>query len=209
MAFTFGRNKMESPQAVYHLVTRKRFHLNQALEFNDQTKNRLHDFFIDREIRNQKGEDFYQILDKSRSETGIHINKEDSETIFKYAGITSRSIRETILEMVRLRNYASSPSRLNCLYAARNYDEVSKWKSIFESYDREILQVVKLSFDGRYFEGDGSLIPELDGCSFSTKINQAEKYWKGGPDCKLPEVLIDGKITVIEIVDDFEVRPPK
>jgi hypothetical protein len=65
------------------------------------------------------------------------------------------------------------------------------------------LQVVKLNVVGNYFEGDGDLLPKEDGASFSKKIEQAREYWKGNINNELPELLINGKIEVVEIIDDF------
>jgi hypothetical protein len=58
---------------------------------------------------------------------------------------------------------------------------------------------------GSYFEGDGELLPKEDGACFSVKIEQAREYWEGNVKNELPELLINGKIEVIEIVEDFTV----
>ncbi|HDR3490648.1 DUF2441 domain-containing protein [Bacillus wiedmannii] len=42
-----------------------------------------------------------------------------------------------------------------------------------------------------------------DGIPFSQKIEQARGYWKGNVNNELPELLINGKIEVVEIIDDF------
>ncbi len=62
--------------------------------------------------------------------------------------------------MVRLQEYPNYPSRLSCLYAAKSYEDVLKWKALFDSYNREVLQIVKLRVIGNYFEGDGNLLPK-------------------------------------------------
>jgi len=35
------------------------------------------------------------------------------------------------------------------------------------------------------------------------KISQAEDYWQGSKNSNLPEILVDGEIEVIEIIDNF------
>lgn len=80
-----------------------------------------------------------------------------------------------------------------------------KWKEIFDSYHRKVLQIVKLRVTGHSFEGDENLLPKDDGVSFSRKIEQAREYWKGNLRSELPELLIHGKIEVVEIMDDFSI----
>ncbi|MEI4770100.1 DUF2441 domain-containing protein [Psychrobacillus sp. FJAT-51614] len=118
-------------------------------------------------------------------------------------GQTIRAVREVIVEMVRLQEYPEYPSRLSCLYAAKNYEDALKWKELFDSYNRKVLQIVKLRVIGNYFEGDGNLLPKEDGVPFSQKIEQAKEYWKGNVKNELPELLISGNIEVVEIIDDF------
>ncbi|MEW4153810.1 DUF2441 domain-containing protein, partial [Bacillus thuringiensis] len=91
----------------------------------------------------------------------------------------------------------------SCLYAAKSYEDALKWKALFDSYNREVLQIVKLRVIGSSFEGDGNLLPKEDGIPFSQKIEQARKYWKGNIRNELPELLINGEIEVVEIIDDF------
>lgn len=65
------------------------------------------------------------------------------------------------------------------------------------------MQLVKLKVKGSCFEGDGNMLPKEDGLSFSKKIEQANIYWQGSETCELPELLVNGKIEVIEIVEDY------
>ncbi len=108
-----------------------------------------------------------------------------------------------IVEMVRLQEFPNYPSRMSCLYATKDYEDVLKWKELFDSYNRKVLQIVKLRVIGNSFEGDGDLLPKNDAAPFSRKINQAREYWLGNVKSEFPETLIDGKIEVIEIIDDF------
>lgn len=65
------------------------------------------------------------------------------------------------------------------------------------------MQIVKLRVIGNSFEGDGNLLPKEDGAPFSQKIEQAREYWTGNVKNELPELLINGKIEVVEIINDF------
>ena len=62
---------------------------------------------------------------------------------------------------------------------------------------------MKLRVEGATFVGDANRLPKEDGVPFSQKIEQAREYWRGNETSELPEVLINGKIEVIEIVDEF------
>ncbi|MED3804151.1 DUF2441 domain-containing protein [Lysinibacillus xylanilyticus] len=188
---------------VYHIVTRNKMSTGQIINFDKSQKNNLYSFFFEKEQLNSKGEDFIKILYGHYTNEGLSISKENAEIAIKYVGQTIRAIREVIVEMVRLQEHPEYPSRLSCLYAAKSYEDVLKWKEIFDSYNRNVLQIVKLRVSGNYFEGDANLLPKEDGVPFSQKIEQAREYWKGNVKNELTEVLINGKIEVLEIIDDF------
>ncbi len=80
--------------------------------------------------------------------------------------------------MVRLQEFPEYPSRLSCLYASKSYEDALKWKALFDSYNREVLQIVKLRVIGSSFEGDGNLLPKEDGIPFSKKSNKLESIGK-------------------------------
>ncbi|PHB19440.1 hypothetical protein COE80_24610 [Bacillus pseudomycoides] len=193
----------ENELYVYHIVTRKKMILGQINNFDKNKNNTLYRFFFEREQLNSKGEDCIQILQDHYTNEGLNMNKENAEVAIKYVDQTIRAIREVIVEMVRLQEYPEYPSRLSCLYAAKSYEDALKWKELFDSYNRKVLQIVKLRVIGNSFEGDGNLLPKEDGVPFSRKIEQAKEYWKGNVKNELPELLINGKIEVVEIIDDF------
>lgn len=193
----------QSKQYVYHIVTRNKMSLGQIISFDENKRNTLYKFFFEREQRNSKGEDFVHILYSQYSEGELHLDNEDAEVAIKYVAQTIRAIREVIVEMVRLQEYPQYPSRLSCLYAAKTYEDALKWKDLFDSYKRKVLQIVKLRVYGEMFEGDANLLPKEEGTPFSLKIEEAREYWEGNVENELPEILINGKIEVIEIIDDF------
>lgn len=195
----------ENEQYVYHLVTRNKMQLGQIIHFENNEKNTLYKFFFEKEQLNAHGEDFFQILRAHYSNDGLHLDKEDADVIVNYTGQTVRAIREVIVEMVRLQEFPHYPSRLSCLYVTKSYEDVLKWKGVFESFNRQILQIVKLRVEGNCFEGDGNLLPKDDGISFARKIEQARSYWKGNIQNELPELLVDGKIEVVEIIEEYTI----
>lgn len=193
----------ENELYVYHIVTRKKMSLGQIISFDKNQRNTLYSFFFEREQLNSKGEDFFRILQEHYSNEGLYLNKENADVAIKYADQTIRAIREVIVEMVRLQEFPDYPSRMSCLYATKNYEDVLKWKELFDSYNRKVLQIVKLRVIGNSFEGDGNLLPKEEGVPFSQKIEQAREYWQGNVKNELPELLIDGKIEVVEVINDF------
>jgi hypothetical protein len=190
-------------RSIYHLVTRNKMTCGQSIHVGRNAPNTLARFFFEKQILNSKGEDFYQILNNNYSDGQIILGAEDAELATRYAGVTTRAVREVILEMVRLQDFPQRPSRLSCLYGARSVDEALRWKDIFESHNRKTLQIVRLTFDGNYFEGDGDSLPSLGGEPFSVKIQQAQVYWRGNTGSALREILVDGNIRVIEMVEEF------
>ncbi|KXY74015.1 DUF2441 domain-containing protein [Bacillus anthracis] len=188
---------------VYHIVTRKKMKIGQSIQFNKNQTNTLFHFFFEREHLNSSGEDSIQILKEHYTNEELHLKNENATVVMNYTNQTIRAIRETIVEMVRLQEYPNYPSRLSCLYAAKSYEDALKWKALFDSYNREVLQIVKLRVIGSSFEGDGNLLPKEDAIPFSQKMEQAREYWKGNVNNELPELLINGEIEVVEIIDDF------
>lgn len=195
----------ENELYVYHVVTRKKMMLGQSINFEKNQRNSLYNFFLGKEQMNSKGEDFIRILYSNYTGEGLTLNKENADVAIKYVSQTIRAIREVIVEMVRLEEYPEYPSRLSCLYAAKNYEDARKWKELFDSFNREVLQIVRLKVIGNSFEGDGNLLPKEDGIPFTQKIEQAREYWKGNVKNELPELLINGRIEVVEIIDDYSI----
>ncbi|PEI76217.1 hypothetical protein CN572_00675 [Bacillus wiedmannii] len=187
----------------YHIVTRRKMNIGQIIHFNKNQHNTLYHFFFEKEQLNASGEDGIKIINNHYKNEELHIKNENAKVVMSYIDQTIRTVRETIVEMVRLQEFPEYPSRLSCLYAAKSYEDVLKWKALFDSYNREVLQIVKLRVIGHCFEGDGNLLPKEDGIPFSQKIEQAREYWKGTVNNELPELLINGKIEVVEITDDF------
>jgi hypothetical protein len=198
-----GQFMQGSELYVYHIVTRKKMDIGQIISFDKNKKNTLYHFFFEKEQMNSKGEDFNQILYGHYTNDGLKMDRENADVAIRYVGQTIRAIREVIVEMVRLQDNPEYPSRLSCLYAAKSYEDALQWKELFDSYHRKVLQIVKLRVIGNIFEGDGNLLPKEDGISFSRKIEQAREYWKGNLNNELPELLINGKIEVVEIIDEF------
>ncbi|OSY17413.1 hypothetical protein BTJ48_01224 [Bacillus mycoides] len=187
----------------YHIVTRKTMSIGKIIHFDKNQTNTLYHFFFEREQLNSNDEDSIQIFKRHYINEELHINNENAKVVLNYIDQTIRAVRETIVEMVRLQEFPEYPSRLSCLYASKSYEDALKCKALFDSYNRDVLQIVKLRVIGSSFEGDGNLLPKEDGIPFAQKMEQAREYWKGNVRNELPELLINGRIEVVEIIDDF------
>ena len=175
-------------------------YIGQKIIFDRRNKNRLYSFFLDNNFKNNSNESLDQIIQR----LDTNLNNEDLSFLNNSMSHTSRAIREVITEMIRLESFPMLPSRFECLYGDDNLDDLIEWKELFESYNRVILQIVKLENTGPVFKGNASLLPDLENSSFLEKIDQAKEYWRSPTDSHLSEVLIGGEITVTEIVEDFQ-----
>jgi hypothetical protein len=182
----------------FHLVTNNRMTVGQIIDFTEGQHNTLYRFFLEKEIRNEQQQDVFDVIAGKST-----LNEEETAMVKRYLGSSIRAIREQITEFVRIQHFPHYPSRLSCLYATKTMEQAMEWKSLFESYNRQVLQLVKLKVEGRYFEGNAELLPKEDGSSFALKMEQAQSYWTNKSSGPLTELLIDGKIEVYEIIEEF------
>ena len=181
----------------YHLVTRKPMYKGQVIDFSNGEHNRLYTFWMEREERTEDGRDVFDVLNDGDA-------KENTKVVSSYVFCQSRAVRETIAELVRVKSFPDLPSRFSCLYVCKTLEETMKWKENFESYNREVLQIVKLKTDKPAFTGDASLLPKVNGESFDKKLQQAYQYWSGETKGDMEETLISGKIEVVDIIEDYQ-----
>lgn len=158
--------------------------------------NRLYDFWMKREARTEDGKDIFDVLSEDKLQEDIGI-------AYDYVFNQARAVRETIMELVRVQSYPERPSRFSCLYVGDSLEGIQKWKENFESYKREVLQLVKLKSNIKAFTGDASFLPKINGDSFDKKIQQAKRYWSGELRGELKKTLLGGKIEVVEILEDY------
>lgn len=175
---------------VYHVVTEKPMILGQKILFNENNHNGVYNRVLT----------FKRIIDGEDicGEIGDLI-KSDLDKWGKVA------YRELALEKVRSEEYYDYPSRLACLYTSRTLEEAKKWAEFFKNVGRNVYSIVKLKVQGNVFDGDAC------NCFDGTKneednIQRARHYWKMDIENENPiiETLVDGEITVVEIIDDFQ-----
>lgn len=126
---------------------------------------------------------------------------------------TAVALRELALEEVRQKKYPHYPSRLSCLYVSRTLGEAENWGKFFARIGRPTYHIVKVQITGNCFLGDATKC--FQGQPDRQKnLELAEYYWKTPADPEDPqsicEMLVDGKITVTEILKEINANiPPK
>jgi len=175
-------------------------YVGQKISFDKTHKNRLYYFFLDNNFKSNSNESLDQIITHLDST----IENEDLSFLNDSLSHTSRAVREVITEMIRLDYFPTLPSRFECLYGSNSLEGILEWKELFESYNRDIIQIVKLETTGPIFKGNAAFLPSLENSSFLEKINQAKEYWSSPAENHLTEVLIGGEILVAEIIEDFQ-----
>ena len=174
---------------VYHVVTDRPMEVGQQIIFDETHHSGV----------------FQRVMDKLEIVKDIYANpkKYDIGTLEHH---TSVALRELALEEVRKEKYPGYPSRMGCLYVSKTFDEADNWGQFFAQIGRPTYSIVKLDVQGNCFEGDatkcfdGQLIKE-------DNLKLAENYWENKPnengEPPICEMLVNGQITVVEIVKEI------
>ena len=191
-AFLLSAETEENKMYAYHVVTEKPMYIGQQIIFDDNHHNGV----------------FQRVYDKINIVNDIYANpsKYNAETLEQH---TSVALRELALEEVRQKKYPQYPSRMSCLYVSRTFEEANNWGNYFAEIGRPTYHIVKLHIDGNCFIGDaskcfaGQLTKEAN-------IKSAELYWQNKQDPasqpSICEMLVNGKIEVIEIVKEININ---
>ncbi len=173
---------------VYHVVTERPMQVGQNIIFDEQHRSGV----------------FNRVYEKINIVNDIYANPE------KYNAVvlehhTSVALRELALEEVRQKKYPNYPSRMACLYVSKTLEEAEKWGEFFVRIGRPTYHIVKLKVEGNYFVGNATKC--FDGQIDKTEnIRLAEMYWENKIENSkevICEMLVDGYITVVEIVKDI------
>lgn len=169
----------------YHVVTEKPMQLGQQLIFDEAHHNGVY--------RRVQGK-----LDLVK-EVYEHPEKYKDKTLEHH---TSVALRELALEEVRLQCFPHRPSRMNCLYVSETLEEAKKWASLFCEWGRPTYHIVKLHIDGNCFVGDATKC--FDGTvHHEENIKLAKLYWEHEGQVNIQEMLVDGIITVVDILEEI------
>lgn len=174
---------------VYHVVTDRPMYVGQHIVFDEEHHSGV----------------YQRVYEKLDIVKDIYSNpkKYDEETLEHH---TSVALRELALEEVRQKKYPQYPSRMGCLYVSQTFEEAERWGDFFAQIGRPTYHIVKLEVEGNCFVGDATKC--FKGClSKEENLKLAEAYWEREADADnqqaVCEMLVDGQITVVEIVKEI------
>lgn len=173
----------------YHVVTDRPMYVGQQIIFDEEHHNGV----------------YQRVYDKIDIVNDIYANpfKYDSETLEHH---TSVALRELALEEIRRKKYPQYPSRMGCLYVSKSFGEADNWGKFFAEIGRPTYHIVKLEIKGDYFIGDATKCFKGQ-LSKEENLKLAEIYWENKIDTSnqqaVCEMLVNGQITVVEIVKEI------
>ncbi len=173
----------------YHAVTDRPMYVGQQILFDEEHHSGVY----------QRVHDKIDIV----NDIYAHPSRYNAETLEHH---TSVALRELALEEVRQKKYPHYPSRMGCLYVSKSFEEADNWGKFFAQIGRPTFHIVKLEVKENCFFGDATKC-------FQGRLNKeenlrlAEIYWESKMDTAnqqgICEMLVDGQITVIEIVKEI------
>jgi len=174
---------------VYHVVTERPMFVGQQIIFDE-----THHSGVRRRVYEK-----YDLV----SNIYAHPEKYDDDTLEHHTAV---ALRELAMEQVRAERYPQYPSRLSCLYVSAELEEAENWAKYFAELGRPTYHIVKLKAEGRFFVGDAAKC--FRGCKDKNEnLRLAEEYWSRPPgegeQNVIRELLVDGKLTVTEIVKEI------
>lgn len=175
-------------QYVYHVVTEKPMSLGQRIIFDESNHNGVY----------SRVKTFFDIISGNENEALAEFIKSDMDKWAKVA------YREIALENVRKRQFSNYLSRMACLYTSRTLKEAESWAAFFNDIGRRVYSIVKLKVNGNIFDADACNC--FDGTENEQEnIKKAMHYWTNDIENEksVIETLIDGEITVVEIIKEF------
>lgn len=178
----------------YHVVTDRPMHVGQQIRFDETHHSGV----------------YQRVHEKLGLVRDIYANpsRYDADTLEHHASV---ALRELALEEVRREKYPAYPSRMSCLYVSQTLALAESWAAFFVRIGRPTYHIVRLEIDGRCFVGDAAKCFKAR-LSRQENLALAERYWKNDPDDSTEppvwETLVDGEITVIEIVKEINANIP-
>ena len=105
---------------------------------------------------------------------------------------------ESNLEVARLSQSPTLPSRLNCLFGCPTMEEAAQFQARFRGGASSIFEIHVSNSTPIHLADFESITTTIDGKPFvDTFIETAMKYWRTKPKDTLREVLIGGPAVVI------------
>lgn len=172
---------------VYHVVTERPMYPGQQILFDETHHSGV----------------YRRVQEKIAAVNDIYAHPEhyNAETLEHH---TSVALRELALEEVRQEKYPHYPSRMGCLYVSGTLAEAENWGKFFAEIGRPTYHIVKLDVDGNCFAGDATKCFRGQ-LSKEENLRLAEIYWEsnGNTPDGICEILVNGRITVMEIVKEI------
>lgn len=172
----------------YHVVTEKPMTLGQVIIFDD----------------NHHSGVYNRVYSMKEEVDAVYSNPEKYKDV-ELEHHLKVALRELAIEEIRKQKYQEYPSRLASLYVSNSLEEAEKWYNMFIEWNRPTYSIVKVEVEGNVYVGDAW------NCSEGTidkenNLKLAENYWKYEKNNigkePIVEILVDGKIKVIEIVKE-------
>lgn len=172
----------------YHVVTDRPMKVGQVIRFDEENHSGV----------------WQRVMDKLPIVEDILAHPEKYPD--KLDHHTDVALRELALEQVRREKFPQYPSRMACLYTSEDLETAEAWGEWFPKWGRPTYAIVKLGVEGRRFIGNANLC--FDGTPDQAEnLRLAEKYWRidnsGETERPVPEMLVDGEITVLEIIKEI------
>ena len=176
----------------YHVVTDRPMVLGQQIVFDENHHSGVYQRVMERE---ELVKDVYAHPEKYPLPLEHHLDV---------------AIRELAMEQVRMEKFPEYPSRMACLYVSQTLEESVRWGEFFSRIGRPTYCIVKLNIEGRCFVGNACNC--FDGTpDLADNLAKAEHYWRNLPNEdgeSITEMLVDGVITVAEIVQEINANIP-
>ena len=183
-----------NPMYAYHVVTDRPMQVGQQIVFDDAHHSGV----------------WQRVQEKLEIVRAIYADPErwNGEKLEHH---TSVALRELALEEVRRAKYPHYPSRMACLYVSRTFEEADQWGKFFARIGRPTYNIVKLKIEGNCFAGDATKC--FDGSPDKAEnLRRAELYWENRPnpagEPPVCEMLVDGLITVVEVMQEINANIP-
>lgn len=177
----------------YHVVTEHPMVLGQQIIFDETHHSGV----------------YHRVMEKLDLVQDVYIHPEKYPLPLEHH--LSVAIRELAMEQVRKESFPQYPSRIACLYVSETLEESQRWAEFFSRIGRPTYAIVKLQAEGRCFIGDACNC--FDGSHDQVEnLNHARHYWLNLPNSEgepIREMLVDGHITVVEIVREINANLPE
>lgn len=171
----------------YHAVTERPMEMGQIILFAQDHHNGV----------------YQRVMEKAQIVQAILANPEDYSGELEHH--TAVALRELAMEQERRESFPDYPSRMSCLYVSRTLEEARQWGAFFARIGRPTYSIVKLECRGSVFLGDAEKC--FTGVPDGEKNKAlARTYWMHNQEetpADVCEVLVDGEITVLEIVEEL------